>query len=326
MASDKKLIFLAGSTGMVGSAILKYFIDNYPQVRIRAAYYKHTKPFIRHKHISYVYGDLKSEKDCIRMVGGCDAAIMAAASTAGAAATLSYPWEQVDDNVIMNVRLLRALHAKNIKRLVYVGSATLYQESESPIKEDELDFNKDPYSACFGIGWAMRFIEKLCKFWHEQTGIEIVMVRAANIFGPYARFNPLNSNFIPALIRKAAEKQDPFEVWGSPDVTRDVIFSDDFSRAIVLMLGNEKIKFDVFNIGSGIKTKVSDVVSWALKYSGHNPSKISYLADKPTTVKNRVLDCSKAKNMLGWQPQYITEEAIKKTTEWWITNRKWWKK
>lgn len=326
MSADKKLIFLAGSTGMVGSAILKYFIDNYPEVRIRAAYYKHTKPFIRHKRISYVYGDLKSEKDCVRMVRGCDAAIMAAAHTANAAVTLSRPWGQVDDNVIMNIRLLAALHAEKINRLVYIGSATLYQDCETPIKEEELDLNRDPSQAYLGIGWTMRFIEKLCKFWHEQSGIEIAMVRAANIFGPYARFDPLGSNFIPALIRKAVEKQDPFEVWGSPDVSRDVIYSEDFARAVVSMFHNEKIKFDVFNIGSGIKTKVSDVVNWALKYSGHNPSKISYLSDKPTTVKNRVLDCSKAKNMLGWQPQYTNEEAIKKTVEWWIANRKWWRK
>lgn len=326
MSADKKLIFLAGSTGMVGSAILKYLIDNYPEVRIRAAYYKHTKPFIRHKRISYIYGDIKSEKDCLRMVDGCDAAIMAAANTGGAAAMLSRPWEQADDNVVMNVQLIRALSAKKVRRLVYIGSATLYQDCEIPIKEEALDLNIDPPRPYFGIGWAMRFIEKSCEFWHVQTGIEIAMVRAANIFGPYARFNPLSSNFIPALIRKAEEKQDPFEVWGSPDVSRDVLYSEDFARVIVAMLYNEKIKFDVFNIGSGIKTKVSDVVSWALKYSGHSPSKIGYLADKPTTVKNRVLDCSKAKSLLGWQPQYTTEEAIRKTTEWWTTNRKWWKK
>ncbi len=66
--------------------------------------------------------------------------------------------------------------------------------------------------------------------------MEIVLVRAANVFGPYARFDPSTSNFLPALIRKAVERLDPFPVWGSPDVVRDVIYSADFASDCVGLL------------------------------------------------------------------------------------------
>lgn len=321
-----KVVFLAGSTGLVGSSIMKYILDNYPTTKIRACYYRHVKPFINHKRIDYVYGDLTSKEACRKLVKGCDCAIMAAANTGGSNVITSQPWKQVNDNVIINAQMLEAFHFENVKRVLYISSATLYQEFEGHIKEDELDLNKDPHPAYLGVGWVVRFVEKLCKFWHEQSGMEAIIARSANIFGPYAKFNPATSNFIPAIIRKSVDKIDPFEVWGSPNVTRDVIYSEDFGRAVVMMMDNNQIEFATFNIGSGVETTVDDVVKWALKYAGHKPKNIVYLSDKPTTIKFRALDCSKAKRILGWQPKYSVEEGVKQTTEWWIENRNWWKK
>jgi nucleoside-diphosphate-sugar epimerase len=325
MLLDNKRVFLAGSTGMAGVSILRYILDNCPSAKICAPYHI-TGPIIKHKQVDYVYGDLRSLDSCRKMARGCDCAIMAAAYTGGAGLIKSFPWEYMKENLIMNMRMLEAFYLENIKRIIFIGSATLYQEFEGGIKEDELDLNREPHEVYFGYGWGMRFIEKLCKFLHKKYGIEIVIARVANIFGPYAKFNPEVSNFIPAIIRKAVDKMDPFEVWGTPDVTRDAIYSDDFARAIVMMAADNKIKFDIFNIGSGTKTTVGDVVQWALEYARHTPSRINYLQDKPTTIKFRALDCTKAKNLLGWEPQYTIEEGIKKTTEWWIENREKWKK
>jgi nucleoside-diphosphate-sugar epimerase len=326
MYLDNKSVFLAGSTGAAGSSIIQYIINNYPMVRIRAAYYKHTKPFIRHERVEYVFGDLKSREDCRKMVKGCDCAVMAAANTAGSNVIVSQPWEHINNNLIMNAVMLEAFNSEKVKRVVYIGSATLYQETEGHIREDSLDLNKEPHPAYFGFAWVVRFIEKLCKFWHDKYGMEIVIARASNIFGPYSKFDPATSNFIPAIIRKAVDKMDPFDVWGSPDVTRDTIYSEDFARAIVMMMDNDKIEFDVFNIGTGIKTTVNDVVQWALKYAGHEPSRIQYSEDKPTTSKFRALDCAKARDFLGWKPQFTIEQGVRDTTEWWIQNKNWWLK
>lgn len=326
MYLDNKLVFLSGSTGLVGSSIMKYLLDNYPAIRIRASFYKHKKPFIKHKRIEYVYGDLRYKEDCKKMSAGCDCAIMAAANSGGSSVHTSEPWKYIADNVTMISQQLEAFHFQNVKRVVYISSSILYQEFEGHIKEEELDLNQDPSPVYMGVGWVIRFAEKLCKFWHNKYGMEILVARAANIFGPYARFDPQTSNFIPALVRKAVEKEDPFEVWGSRDVTRDVIYSEDFARAIAMIIDKDELKFDIFNIGSGVRTTVQDVVGWALKYAGHKPSTIKYISDKPTTNKFRAIDCSKAREMLGWQPEYRIEEGIRKTTEWWIENRHLWTK
>lgn len=308
---------------MIGSGILRNILERYPKAAIRASLHN-LKPFIIHKQVEYVEGDLRSAEDCRRMVEGCDCAVMAAAHTGGAGFVVSKAWEHIKDNLIMNVQMLEAFRSEGIKRVIFVGSATLYQEFEGMIKEDHLDLNRDPNRAYLGFGWGLRFIEKLCRFLYEQNGTEVIIIRAANIFGPYAKFDPQDSNFIPAIIRKAADKMDPFEAWGSPDAARDVLYVDDFSRAVVTLLESDKYKFDIFNIGSGVKTKVAQVVEWALKYAKHSPAKIVYNPDKPASYKSLLLDCSKIKAAINWQPQYSVEEGIRKTAEWWEENKERW--
>lgn len=318
---DKGTVFLAGSTGLAGTSILNHILKFYPEIKIRAAYYKHTKPFIKHKNIDYRYCDLKSEKDSRKIVKGCGCAIMAAAYTGGAGLVTSNLLDHINENMVLNLRLLQAFQSEGIKRIIYTGSATLYQEFNAKIKESDLDLNKDPEGAYKGFGWVVRFIEKYCAFLHSQYNSEILIARVSNIFGPYAKFDPKTSNFIPALIRKAVEKQDPFEVWGSPDVTRDVIFSEDFARAVIMMLDAQNLKFDVFNIGSGVQVTVGEIVKLILKCAGHSPREVKYNRDKPTTVKFRALDCSKAKNVLGWKAEESIEQGIEKTVKWWIENK-----
>jgi len=324
MLKNKK-VFLAGSTGQVGTGILKYIVDNSPTTKIHASCHT-TEPFIKNKQVKYVKGDLRSIDDCRRMVKGCDCAIMAASHAGGAGYTQKYPWEHMDENLMMNKQMLHAFRLENIKRVIFIGSAVVYQSFEGSIKEEGMDFNKDPHPAYYGYAWAFRFLEKLCKFLHEKYNMEMITVRAANIFGPYDKFSPDVSNFIPALIRKSVDKMDPFEVWGSPDVIRDVIYTDDFARAIALMADDSNVKFDTFNLGSGVKTSVGDVVNWAIKYANHEPSEIKWIQDKPTTIKFRALNCSKVKKTFGWKPQNTVEEGVKKTTQWWIENKNWWKR
>lgn len=325
MDLNGKTVFLAGATGLAGSAIIGRLVGEYPKVRVRAVYHE-TRPFIEHEQVEYVQGDLRSGQVCRELAAGCDCAVMGAANTGGAAILESQPWSQINDNVIMNVQMLEAFALGKLKRVVYISSASLYHESDAELKEDDLDLNKDPCDAHYGMGWVVRFIEKLCKFWHERSGMEILIARAANIFGPFDKFDPKTSHFIPALIRKAVDKDDPFEVWGSPDVTRDVIYSEDFAGAVVAMLDDDKITFDVFNVGSGVRTSVADVVNWALKYAEHKPSSVQYRSDRPSTLKFRSLNCAKARELLGWKPRCSIEHGVRKTTEWWIENKNWWRK
>jgi GDP-L-fucose synthase len=172
----------------------------------------------------------------------------------------------------------------------------------------------------------MRFTEKLCRFWHEKTGMETVIARAANVFGPYAAFDPQHSNVIPALIRKSVDRMDPFEVWGSPSVVRDVIYSEDLADCVSRLLEAESIKFDVFNVGTGKTTTVGDIVGYCLAAAGHCPGEVRYVSGAPQSVQIRRLDCSKIHRVLSWNPRHSVEEGIRRTTRWWQESRHAWNK
>jgi GDP-L-fucose synthase len=220
--------------------------------------------------------------------------------------------------------MLEAFQLEKVPRVIVIGSATLYQDCDGRMSETDLDLNQDPPAAYMGYGSAARFMEKMCRFVHERFGTNIVIVRAANIFGAYARFDPATSNVIPALIRKAVDRMDPFEVWGNPEVTRDVIYSEDFAEAVVKLLDHYDGGFDIFNIGSGERTTIDQIVKWVLASAGHEPQSVTYVQDRPTTMKSRVLDCSKIRSMIDWTPRHEIQQGIAKTTQWWIENRASW--
>lgn len=323
---NKKTIFIAGGTGCAGGSIIQYILDRYPQTKIRATRYKHTDVFLEDPRLEYVYAELKSSEDCRKAVKGCDCAVMVAANTAGANVIAASPSSFVTDNTIINAQLLEAFHLGGVKRVIYVSSASLYQEYNGHIKEDELDLNIEPHEAFFGYGWVARFVEKLCKYWHIKHGMEMCILRGANIYGPFDKFNPNKSHFIPALVRKAVDKMDPFEVWGSPDVTRDVLYVSDFASAVVEMMNSDKFCFDTYNLCTGKQVRVGDVVEMALKAAGHESAKIEYLSSGPTTINFRAFDNEKLKAFLGWEPLVDAEEGIRLTTEWWKENRDVWTK
>src|SRR3989338_7838282 len=122
MSLDNKKIFLAGSTGMAGTAILRYLIENMPTIEIRASYHN-TAPIIKNRQIEYVRGDLRALNDARRMAAGCDIAVMAASFTGGAGFTKSFPWEHMKENLLMNLQMLEAFRSENIKPIIFIGSS-----------------------------------------------------------------------------------------------------------------------------------------------------------------------------------------------------------
>ena len=323
--NENETILITGATGLVGTAVAKQIMSRFPKAQVRGTYCR-TTPFFRHDRLGYVQADLTTREGCRKAVQGCNVVIMAAACTGGANAAAVAPSTQVTDNLVMDALMLDAMHREGIHRAVYLSSATVYQEQDGYVKEEDLDWNCDPHPTHFGVGWAKRASEKLCRFWHEKHGMEFIVLRCANIFGPYSKFDPAVSNFIPAIIRKAVGKMDPFEVWGSPDVSRDALFVDDLAVVVSILLESSDLPFGIFNIGMGKTCMVREVVDLSLKFAQHHPSKVVYRSDKPTTIRSRALDCHKIRQYLNWTPHFSIEQGIEKTLRWWEKNEGTWQK
>ena len=134
MYLDNKRVFLAGATGSVGTAILAHLIERYPAVRIRAAVHT-TKPLFAQDRVEYVSGDLRSPETCRVMARGCDCAIMAASRSGGSKTMTQEPWLFLNDNIAMNTALLEAFYHEQVRRVIFIGSSTVYQEFDGFVRE-----------------------------------------------------------------------------------------------------------------------------------------------------------------------------------------------
>ena len=321
-----KRLLIAGGTGLAGSGVLRQVLAAIPELEVRVPHRGQEGFFSDDPRVQYVHADLADARGAAAAAEGCDAAVLAAATTGGAQQTRERPGAQVTENLVLDARLLDTLHTAGVRRLVFVSTASVYADSTGPIREADLDWNADPAGPYFGVGWAKRAAEKLCAFWHRASGTEIVIARLANVYGPYARFDPASSHFVAALVRKALAREDPFVVWGRADVVRDIVYADDFGRAVVRMLQAADVRFDVFNVGSGAAITVGEVAALALRHAGHAPARIVYDAASPTTIARRVLDCAKARDVLGWSPAVAPDEGIRRTMQWWRDNNHAWKR
>lgn len=322
---DGKTVFVAGSTGLTGINLINTIVEQHPNTRVKGAYLA-TEPVLKHDRVSYVQADLTTREGCRKAVKGCNLAVLAAATTGGSVAMSAKPHRQVTGNLMIDALLLEALHLEGIRKFVYLSSAIVYQEFDGFISEDQLDLNRDPFTTYLGIGWVKRAAEKLCQFWYEKYGMKAVILRCANIYGPYDKFNPAVSNFIPALVRKAVDRMDPFEVWGSPHVVRDVVYVQDLVEAILMLLSSGSIAFDIFNLGYGETVTVGEVAELCLKYAEHEGAGLKFTDNSPGSIGYRAIDCSKIRRALNWKPKYPIEKGIAETTRWWIENKEEWKK
>jgi nucleoside-diphosphate-sugar epimerase len=321
--SEDARIFVAGGAGMAGSAIVEALLGRRPHGRVRATY-RTTAPTVTGARVEHVRVDLADAAALTAALRGCDAAVLAASESGGIRMLSQEPWRQVRPNLVLAATFLEALHDAGVRRAIFIGSATCYQPFDGAIREDQLDWNQDPSPESFGVGWVMRTAEKLCEFWGQSAGLDVVRVRAANIYGPRARFDPARSNFIPALIRKAADGRDPLEVWGAPDITRDVIYSGDFGEAIARLLEAEDTGGQVFNVGSGRGVSVGEVVQAVLRAAGRERTRVVYTATGPASARCRVLNSDRLSEVLHWGPMISLEEGLRQTLSWWRANGTTW--
>lgn len=320
-----KTIVVTGGSGMAGSAVSRALacIDG---LRIRLVF-RNNHSYMLHSHnFDINQYDLLNPNSEENPFEGAELAVLCAAETSG---TGLHDYRQFDQFLInsqIDLNSLRLAAEAGVKKIIYVGTASSYQEHEGYISENEIDWKENPSVSHFGVGWSKRIAERFCYFLHQNKGIEFAILRLANIYGPQAKFNPETSNFIPALIRKAVDRLDPFPVWGTPEVKRDILFVNDFASAVIRCLLKIDLGFNTFNIGSGRVISVGEVVDLILKAASHAPKKIEFKNGHKSNLLFRGLDCRRAETLLGWVSSTSNELGLKYTTDWWMENKKIWKK
>jgi GDP-L-fucose synthase len=300
-------IVIAGSTGLVGSAITRALIGRGQSVI----------------GINRKVVDLLDRKATFEFINAAkpDLVIDAAAIVGGIGANNNFPVDFLSKNIQIQSNLMDAAHAANVERFVFLGSSCIYpRDCAQPIKEEylmtgPLEQTNSAYAVAKIAG-----IE-LIRSYRKQFNRKWISLMPTNMYGPNDNFDLASSHVLPALINRfvtATKNGEPsVTLWGTGSPKREFLHVDDLATATLLAVE----KYDDgahLNVGTGEDLQIADLASMISRLSGFN-GKIEWDSSKPDGTPRKVLDVTKMKN-LGWAPAISLEAGIASTIEWFKDN------
>jgi GDP-L-fucose synthase len=301
MVNKKTRIFLAGHTGLVGSAILKKLKERgYVNV------FTQTRKQLDLKNQQKVLNFFKRNK--------FQAVINAAAKVGGIYANSKYRADFIYDNLAIQNNLIHSIFLTKVKNFIFLGSSCIYpRDCNQPIKEEylltgPLEKNNESYAVAKIAGL------KLCESFNIQHGTNYLCLMPCNIYGPGDSYHKEDSHFFPALIAKInnsiLKKKSTITLWGSGKAKRELLFSEDLAEACLFFL-NKKTKETVINVGSSIEMTIEQYAKFIIRKLGAK-IKINYDKKDLDGTPRKILN-SKIARRYGWRPKFSLEKGFKLT-------------
>lgn len=214
--------------------------------------------------------------------------------------------------------LLDEFRKNPAERFIQISTSEVYGSAQSiPMTEDHPIAPQSPYAATKASA------DRLAYAFFRTYNLPIVIVRPFNNYGP----NQYPEKLLPFFITNAIENK-PLFVYGSGKNTRDWVYVKDCVQALkrILEIDINKIKGEVFNIGSGKEYNVLQIAEIILNYFGKPKSFIKMIADRPGHVERLISSTQKAREILNWQPETDFHDGVLKTIKWYEENLWWWQK
>jgi len=234
-------------------------------------------------------------------------AIIHLAARAGVRPSIEEPALYNEVNIQGTLRLLEIARHQGIKKFVFGSSSSVYGiNAKVPFSESDPIFNAiSPYAATKLAG------EALCHVYHHLYGIDIPCLRFFTVYGPRQRPDLAIHKFT-----KFINEGRPIQQFGDGSTKRDYTFVTDIVEGICAAL-YKPVGYEIFNLGNSHPTPLLDLIGLIERNLG-KVAKIEYLPEQPGDVPITFADVSKAKDMLGYEPQVLIEEGIARFVEWFL--------
>jgi GDP-L-fucose synthase len=204
-----------------------------------------------------------------------------------------------------------------IKRILFTSSVGAYPGKYSIFQESQLEDGPPHESDYFG-GYAKRFGEVLCKAYREQYGLDCVIVRPTNCYGPYDRFDPKTGMVIAALIARIEAGENPLTVWGDGSAERDFLYSKDAAEQMIAVMERGE-SGEAYNLGTGQACSIKHLLM-ALRSTVYPTLEWNFDASKPSGPKLRQMDMRKT-FALGGISFHGNHRGVFETVEWYRENK-----
>lgn len=297
MQKDSK-IFVAGSRGMVGSAIVrKLQKEGYSNLIIR------TSKELDLRDQKQVQDFFEKEKP--------EFVFLAAAKVGGILANNTYRADFIYENLMIQNNVIHQAYVHKVKKLMFLGSSCIYPKlAPQPLKEESLltgllEYTNEPYAIAKIAGI------KMCEAYRDQYGCNFISVMPTNLYGPNDNYDLKNSHVLPALIRKfhtaKKEGQKTVEIWGTGSPKREFLHVDDLADACFFLMQNYNEK-GFLNIGVGDDITIKELALLVKKIVGFE-GELVFDTSKPDGTPRKLMDVGRL-NDLGWKARIPLEEGI----------------
>lgn len=297
-------ILITGGSGFIGHNLIRLLSGNGYRIKCLDRY---EAPFLKEYGASFIPGDISERHLTEQALEGIDTVIHLACTILPQMSN-SDPEYDIQTNVEGTISLLDAAVKKKVRKFIFLSSGgTVYGIPQTtPIPEEH------PTNPTCSYGITKLMIEKYLRLYHQLYGIQTHAVRMSN---PYGRFQRVRSpqGVIPVFCYKAL-KEETIQIWGDGSVQRDFICIDDAVSAIQKLLECDEELFEV-NIGSGRATSLNSLIAVIENILGKK-QKVEYLAGRNFDVPVNVLDISRARRVLLWEPQISLHDGLEQTIRW----------
>ena len=301
MISRDSKVYVAGHSGMVGSAIVRLLLSSGFSNIITIT---SSELDLRNQAaVNQFFGEEKPEY-----------VFLAAAKVGGILANESYPAEFLYDNLMIESNVIHASYLSGVTKLLFLGSSCVYPKfSDQPIKEEylltgELEPTNEPYAIAKISGL------KLCGSYRRQYGCNFISAMPTNLYGVGDKYHLQNSHVLPAFLRKLHEAKESgaesVELWGTGTPKREFLYVDDLAQACLFLLENYD-ELEPINVGVGEEISISELAEKVKGIVGFE-GEIKWNTEMPDGTPRKLLDVSKLANM-GWKPSTDLDYGIRLT-------------
>jgi dTDP-glucose 4,6-dehydratase len=316
-------LLVTGAAGFIGSNFVHYWVERHPDdevVALDLLTYAGNRANLRgvEEQIDFVEGDIGDLELGRRLLEEYDIEVVVnfAAESHNSLAVVD-PRRFFHTNVIGTQTLLEAARdVGGLQRFHHVSTCEVY--GDLPLDSDEMFTEESPYRPRTPYNASKAGADHAVRAYHETFGIPISITNCSNNYGPYQ----FPEKVIPLFVTNALDDRE-LPMYASTQNKREWLHVRDHCRAIELVLEADRIG-ETYNVGSGLEASIEDIADLVVKLTGKPESLKTIVPDRPGHDRRYLLDSSKLRRELGWEPEISWEEGLRETVEWYAANREWW--
>ena len=302
-------VLVTGCAGFIGSHLAERLlsdghdvvgIDNFDPYYSQELKKQNLKELQKHVNFKFLHGSIL-DKELLKSVKDIDI-VSHQAAIAGVRNSIQDPVKYVEINVLGTANLLH--HFRDAEKFVFASSSSVYGE----VHEDELPVRESrPPAPIAPYGLSKMHAEQLCEMFSKLYGLKTASLRYFTVYGPRQRPDEAMCKFITKIFKGV-----PIEIYGDGKQTRDFSFVKDVVEANILAMSRGE---GAFSIGSGDRISVNSLVRLISSLIGKQPD-IRMIERQQGDVLHTHADITKAREVLGYIPNYSIEQGLKEHIEW----------